>query len=492
MQEEVKKHLQFVNLWVSILRSLNLLFTGEIRNFCLIAFFLHFFSFLQKKTKTMLSQAFFKFGIGLVILHHVSSLFTSNILKPPVEQHHSLTPLFEKNAEESLLSRSSSRRHWCGELSTAALAVAVALGPNPSKASAFCGERYPEWAYSLSFNEGLISYEEGGAQLFVRLVGDEKKELSSKVSPVLLIPGGPGLSHNYLETMEAIAKTDRRVLTFDPLGCGDSAKVEQRGAGVPATTVMASASPSALASQATAVMKGVGLLPSRDGKTVGVAHHVWGHGTGAAAALIYAASREPGEVLSITLASPIFGPPPTISAPSFAQGNEDVKSGSSSGISGGERAPYAWTSSDDPVVKGSITFRSRPVCLADAIDPPGRSSQLIYESWKPARSEELFEIASKIAAKAPPSGIPTFLTTGGRDLEAATASLPMATRLLASISARRGADESSQRKVEGAKTSAPAIIAAYGESGHLPHLDEREKYIQDMFKFLALAEKKGT
>ena len=167
----------------------------------------------------MLSQAFFKFGIGLVILHHVSSLFTSNILKPPVEQHHSLTPLFEKNAEESLLSRSSSRRHWCGELSTAALAVAVALGPNPSKASAFCGERYPEWAYSLSFNEGLISYEEGGAQLFVRLVGDEKKELSSKVSPVLLIPGGPGLSHNYLETMEAIAKV---IPTLAAAAAGDS------------------------------------------------------------------------------------------------------------------------------------------------------------------------------------------------------------------------------------------------------------------------------
>lgn len=38
----------------------------------------------------------------------------------------------------------------------------------------------------------------------------------------MIIPGGPGLPHDYLETLEGAAKDDRLVVLFDPVGTGNS------------------------------------------------------------------------------------------------------------------------------------------------------------------------------------------------------------------------------------------------------------------------------
>lgn len=39
---------------------------------------------------------------------------------------------------------------------------------------------------------------------------------------LVVIPGGPGLPHDYLETLEGAAKDDRVVILFDPIGTGNS------------------------------------------------------------------------------------------------------------------------------------------------------------------------------------------------------------------------------------------------------------------------------
>jgi pimeloyl-ACP methyl ester carboxylesterase len=39
---------------------------------------------------------------------------------------------------------------------------------------------------------------------------------------LVLIPSGPALAHNYLETLEAVASDERRVITWDPIGTGAS------------------------------------------------------------------------------------------------------------------------------------------------------------------------------------------------------------------------------------------------------------------------------
>ena len=65
--------------------------------------------------------------------------------------------------------------------------------------------------------EDFISFHE--YRTWYRIVGD--KEDKGKL-PLLCLHGGPGMSHDYLEPLEAIAETGRRVIFYDQLGCGNS------------------------------------------------------------------------------------------------------------------------------------------------------------------------------------------------------------------------------------------------------------------------------
>src|SRR5262249_37116419 len=40
--------------------------------------------------------------------------------------------------------------------------------------------------------------------------------------PVLYLHGGPGATHDYLESLEAMAETGRRAIFYDQIGCGKS------------------------------------------------------------------------------------------------------------------------------------------------------------------------------------------------------------------------------------------------------------------------------
>ena len=65
--------------------------------------------------------------------------------------------------------------------------------------------------------EDFISFH--GYRTWYRIVGD-KDDLGK--FPLLCLHGGPGMAHDYLETLEAIAGTGRRVIFYDQLGCGNS------------------------------------------------------------------------------------------------------------------------------------------------------------------------------------------------------------------------------------------------------------------------------
>ena len=105
--------------------------------------------------------------------------------------------------------------------------------------NAFCGKPYDSWVYYTPHNEGLIPFEysfdsndqntnkneetyEG--EIFIQQIGSAKEEKKMKLNPVLIISGGPGLSHDYLETLEMLAITGRRVIVFDMIGSGESTK----------------------------------------------------------------------------------------------------------------------------------------------------------------------------------------------------------------------------------------------------------------------------
>ena len=65
--------------------------------------------------------------------------------------------------------------------------------------------------------EGFIPFR--GYRTWYRIVGDGEE--TGKL-PILCLHGGPGMAHDYLEPLEALAATGRRVIFYDQLGCGKS------------------------------------------------------------------------------------------------------------------------------------------------------------------------------------------------------------------------------------------------------------------------------
>lgn len=65
--------------------------------------------------------------------------------------------------------------------------------------------------------EGFVSFR--GYNVWYRIVGG--REAPNKL-PLLCLHGGPGATHDYLEPLEAMAATGRRVIFYDQLGAGNS------------------------------------------------------------------------------------------------------------------------------------------------------------------------------------------------------------------------------------------------------------------------------
>jgi L-proline amide hydrolase len=71
--------------------------------------------------------------------------------------------------------------------------------------------------------EGTIPFK--GYQTWYRIVGEGEEP--GKL-PLLCLHGGPGACHDYLESLDAMVDTGRRVIYYDQLGCGNSAIPESK------------------------------------------------------------------------------------------------------------------------------------------------------------------------------------------------------------------------------------------------------------------------
>jgi L-proline amide hydrolase len=65
--------------------------------------------------------------------------------------------------------------------------------------------------------EGHIPY--AGGETWYRIVGDGEEP--GKL-PLVCLHGGPGAPHDYLEPLESLADTGRRIVFYDQIGCGRS------------------------------------------------------------------------------------------------------------------------------------------------------------------------------------------------------------------------------------------------------------------------------
>ena len=70
--------------------------------------------------------------------------------------------------------------------------------------------------------EGTIPFK--GLETWYRIVGDGEEP--GKL-PVLVLHGGPGAPHVYLESLQAVATTGRRAIFYDQLGCGSSSRSDE-------------------------------------------------------------------------------------------------------------------------------------------------------------------------------------------------------------------------------------------------------------------------
>src|SRR5437660_7276743 len=75
---------------------------------------------------------------------------------------------------------------------------------------------------SLREQEGFIPVEEG-YRVWYRIFGGGAEH---ERIPLLMLHGGPGVPHDYLENLAALASDERRVIFYDQLGCGRSVDTE--------------------------------------------------------------------------------------------------------------------------------------------------------------------------------------------------------------------------------------------------------------------------
>ena len=65
--------------------------------------------------------------------------------------------------------------------------------------------------------EGYMPFKEG--KTYYRVIGN----MDSGKTPLVLLHGGPGSTHNYFETLDSLAEEDDRALVmYDQIGCGNS------------------------------------------------------------------------------------------------------------------------------------------------------------------------------------------------------------------------------------------------------------------------------
>ncbi len=71
---------------------------------------------------------------------------------------------------------------------------------------------------NLNIQEGFVPVEDGYRVWYRSIGGGAEQE----ALPVLCLHGGPGVPHDYLENLGALASEKRRVIFYDQLGCGFS------------------------------------------------------------------------------------------------------------------------------------------------------------------------------------------------------------------------------------------------------------------------------
>lgn len=79
-------------------------------------------------------------------------------------------------------------------------------------------------SFEIVGKEGRAGFR--GYETWYRISGD----LDGKKPPVVILHGGPGVAHNYVDAYKLLARDGRAVIHYDQLGCGNSTLLPEKGA----------------------------------------------------------------------------------------------------------------------------------------------------------------------------------------------------------------------------------------------------------------------
>lgn len=303
---------------------------------------------------------------------------------------------------------------------------------------------------ALHAREGFVEF--AGGRTWYAIVGDEAAEEAAGLAPLLLLHGGPGACHDYLESLAALSATGRRVVFYDQQGCGNSDQPDDPGR----WTV------DFYRREIDAVRATLGLERC----------HILGQSWGGMLLMEYLVTR-PAGVVSATIASSPASMPWWISETGAQRAllPPDV-------IATLERHEAAGTW-DDPEYEAAVdVFYARHLCRVPMPEFARRSFA------KLARNPQVYRTMN---------GPTEFHVVGTlRDWEILSR-LDQVHRTLPILLTSGRHDEATPAQVEGILARVPqAEWVLFEESGHLAHAEEPARYMAVLADFLARAEARSS
>jgi L-proline amide hydrolase len=293
-------------------------------------------------------------------------------------------------------------------------------------------------------HEGFVPFR--GYRTWYRVVDDDRSE--GKL-PVVLLHGGPGATHDYLEPLELLADTGRRVVFYDQLGCGKSDLPEDDLLWVVETFV----------EELDVVRRELGLDRI----------HLFGNSWGGMLAMEYALTRPRGLESLILASSPA-------SIPQWVEETGKLRAKLPSDVQAVLDRHEAAGTTDDPEYEEAATeFYKRHVCRVEPWpDCVLRSFQFIAEHgvvYHTMNGPSEFHVTGNlrnwsVVERLPEISVPTLVVTGEHD----------------------EATPAINKTVADGIAGAESVI--YPGASHMAHVEDTEGYVQLLDGFLSRVEER--
>ena len=293
---------------------------------------------------------------------------------------------------------------------------------------------------SIASREGCARF--GAYETWYRVSGD----LGTGKTPIVILHGGPGVAHNYVDSYKLLAKQGRAVIHYDQLGCGNSTLLPGKGADF--------WTPQLFIDELENLVDHLGIRP---------AFHVLGQSWGGMLGAEYAVIRPKG-LRSLTIANS------PASMKLWVEEANRLRAGLPAAVQDAlNRHEEAGTTDDPEYQQATIAFYERHVCRVVPFPPEVEESfaqvarnPTVYNTMN--GPNEFFVIGTlkswSIIDRLPAIDVPTLIVSGRHD-EATPATV--------------------QPYKDGIKDSRWEI---FENSSHMPHVEEKEKCMQVVGAFL--------